>query len=92
MLEKINATKVAEIWNKRAKDERGIEARYTRFSVRSRRKDLDGEETALGWLYSEEKAWTIPLQPRSKGRPDRAEANKTPFRRKEQQENSDQSP
>jgi hypothetical protein len=80
---KINAARVAEIWNERAR-ERGIEARYTRFSVRSRRDALDGEETPIGWLYSEQKAWSIPLRPRSKGRPDRAEANKTPFRRRDE--------
>ncbi|HEX3642697.1 MAG TPA: hypothetical protein VHV10_15535 [Ktedonobacteraceae bacterium] len=80
---KISASQVAIIWNKRAKEERGITARYTRYSVRSRRDELDGEETPLGWLYSERKARSITLRPRSTGRKDRAEANKTPFVRKE---------
>jgi len=81
---RISASQVAVIWNKRAKAEKGVDARYTRFSVRGRRKELDGEETSLGWLYSEKKAWSIPLRPRSSGREDRAEANKTPFRKKQE--------
>jgi len=81
----ISASRVADIWNERARKERGIEARYTRFSVRNRRDELDGEETPLGWLYSERKAWSIPLRPRSTGREDRAEANKTPFVRKKKE-------
>jgi hypothetical protein len=78
---KINAAMVADIWNERAK-KRGVQSHYTRFSVRSRRAELAGERTPIGWLYSEQKAHEIPLRPRSTGRPDRAEANKTPFKRR----------
>jgi hypothetical protein len=81
---KISASQVAVIWNERAKEKKRGEARYTRFSVRSRREELEGEKTPIGWLYSEKKAWSIPLRPRFSGRTDRAEANKTPFVRKEE--------
>jgi hypothetical protein len=81
---KINAARVAEIWNERARKEKRVESHYTRFSVRSRRDDLNGEETALGWLYSEQAARTISLSPRSSRRTDRTEQNKTPFRKKDE--------
>lgn len=73
---RINAAKVAQIWNERARSEYGIEANYTRWSVRSRRDDLEGQETELGWLYSEDKARSIPLIPRVVKRPDMAERNR----------------
>lgn len=80
--QKINAARVAEIWNERARQEKNVESHYTRFSVRARREELNGVQTPIGWLYSEHEARTIALRPRSTGRPDRAEANKKPFRRK----------
>lgn len=73
---RINAAKVAQIWNERARSEYGIEANYTRWSVRGRRSDLEGQETELGWLYSEEKARTIHLVPHAAKRPDMAERNR----------------
>lgn len=72
----ISAAKVAEIWNERAKSEFGIDANYSRHSVRGRREDLDGVETELGWLYSEEKAREMSLRPRIVKRPDMAERNR----------------
>lgn len=72
---KINAAKVADIWNERARA-MGKEGNYTRWSVRGRREQLDGEHTELGWLYSEEKARTIHLVPHSAKRPDMAERNR----------------
>jgi len=65
----ISPGRAAEIWNERAK-ELGIEAHYTRQSVRARRGKLGGIETPLGFLYSEEKVRSIKLRPRSKRRPD----------------------
>lgn len=83
----INAAKVAQIWNERARRD-GIESNYTRWSVRGRREELDGVETELGWLYSEKKARIIPLRPRSNKRPDMAERNRqwNKERRSRQQE------
>ena len=80
----INAAKVAEIWNERARIENGVESHYTRFSARTeaRRNELDAIHTPIGWLYSEEKVRKASLRPRDTKRPDRAEANKTPFKRK----------
>lgn len=72
----INAAKVAEIWNERARKEFSIEANYSRHSVRGRREELDGVETELGWLYSEQKAREIRLIPRIAKRPDMAERNR----------------
>lgn len=77
---KINAARVAEIWNERARTEKNVESHYTRFSVRGRREELDGEETPIGWLYSEHKARTIALRPRINQRPDRK--SEFPFKRK----------
>jgi len=76
MPKQINAAKVAQIWNERARQERGVEANYTRWSVRGRREDLDGQETELGWLYSEEKARTVALRPKTNKRPDIAARNR----------------
>lgn len=81
---KISAAMVADIWNERAKQEKNVESHYTRFSVRSRREELKGEETPIGWLYSEREARRIPLRPRSTGRPDLIEQNKKPFKRKDE--------
>jgi hypothetical protein len=82
----INAAKVAQIWNERARKS-GVESNYTRWSVRGRREELSGERTDLGWLYSEKRAWTIPLRPRTTKRPDMSERNRQWNReRKEEQQ------
>lgn len=82
--ERINAARVADLWNERSRLEKNVESHYTRFSVRSRREELEGEHTVIGWLYSKQKALKVPLRPRSSRRPDRAEANKTPFKRRDE--------
>ena len=72
----VSPGRAAEIWNEIAK-EQGVEASYTRWSVRARRKELGGIETPLGFLYPEEKVRSTKLRPRSTKRPDVAQKNKS---------------
>jgi hypothetical protein len=83
----ISAAQVAAIWNERARAE-GHDSRYTRFSVRQRRKDLKTMRTPLGYLFLEESdlkdsARTIPLRARSVRRPDVTQRNKEKAKRSE---------
>jgi len=70
----ISAAQVAAIWNERARAE-GHDSRYTRFSVRQRRKDLESIQTPLGYLYLESDARKTKLRARSTRRPDVTEGN-----------------
>lgn len=75
--EYINASEVARIWNRRAREEHGVESHYSRMSVPSRAKDLDVQDTPLGRVYSRKRAEEIPLRPRNVQRPDLARLNVT---------------
>ena len=75
----ITASRVAQIWNERAKT-MGFETNYTRWSVKARRgkpKGIDGVQTPLGYLYTEEAARKVELHPSQKKRPDVAAKNKS---------------
>ncbi len=68
----ITPTRVAQIWNERAKQEKGIDTRYTRWSVFKRREKLSRMQTPLGDLFLESEARSIRLSPHP-ARPDVAE-------------------
>jgi len=75
----INSEAVADLWNKRAKEEYTKQGRYTRWSARNRVEtsgDLRTVKTVKGTLYNKKDTETVKLSPRQVARPDIVQRNK----------------
>lgn len=85
----ITAEAIANLWNKRTRNEFNREGRYTRWAARNRvtsSGDLPYIDNEHGRLYSKKAAEVVKLRPRSQPRADVAERNRAnkPFTKSKQ--------